>query len=154
RPARLYGPTHLECLGLCFLVVLLVGLNRPRVDALVRGSVAPLYPSELAIFPIARLQTSRATALLVDRAQWQRRSLRRLDQCEQTAARAGWGRDAIRGAFGHRFIPGGVNMSALPQRLYDQYDAAALLNLPERGTPANPAAVRAALSELYAEEPE
>ena len=64
----------------------------------------------------------------------------------------GWGRDAIRAAFGHRFFPAAVG--AVRPDLRDQYDAVALLDLPDRGRPVDPGSVRAALAELFAEEPE
>ena len=59
-------------------------------------------------FATRRLQTMRANVMLIDEPAWQRRYLRRLDQCEEMARRMGWGRDAIRAAFGHRFIPAAV----------------------------------------------
>lgn len=62
------SPTQLECLGVCLLVVVLVGLNRPRVAALVRASVPSLALSERKAFPVARLQTMRANVLLMYRA--------------------------------------------------------------------------------------
>jgi hypothetical protein len=150
--ARTKPPTQLACLGVSLLAIALIVLNRPRVEALVRASVPPLAPSELERFAIPRLQTMRANVLLIDRALWQRRCLRRLDRCEIVAKRMGWGADAIRAAFGHRFIPGSVAYVRPDQR--DQYDAVALLDLPDRGRPVEPASVRAALSEFVAEEPE
>ena len=146
------SPTQLECLGVCLLVVVLVGLNRPRVAALVRASVPSLALSERKTFPIARLQTLRANVLLLDRAFWQSRNLGQLVHCEQLAGRNRWGRDAIRAAFGHRFLPG----AGIPSRVedYDHYDAAALLDLPDRGEQADPATVRKTLGAFYAVEPE
>ena len=38
--------------------------------------------------------------------------------------------------------------------LYDEYDAVALLDLPDRGRAVDPVSVRTALAELFAEEPE
>ena len=72
----------------------------------------------------------------------------RLDQCEQIARRRGWGRDAVRAAFGHMFIPGAV-VQDRPE-LYNQYDAAALLDLPDHGQPFDTQTVRTVLAELYA----
>ena len=106
------APTQLECLGVCLLVVVLVALNRPRVEAFVRASVPSMAPSELETFKIRRLQTMRANVLLIERAFWQSRNLGQLVQCEQVAGRMGWGRDAIRAAFGHRFLPGGHPIAA------------------------------------------
>jgi hypothetical protein len=146
------APTQLECLGVCLLVVALVGLNRPRVAALVRASVPSLARSERTTFPTTPLQTMRANVLLMYRALWQSRNLGQLAQCEELASRLGWGRDAIRAAFGHRFLPGGGKPSRAED--YDLYDAAALLDLPDRGEPADPAIVRATLGEFYAVEAE
>ncbi len=147
------APTQLECLGVCLLVVLLIGLGRPRVAALVRASVPSMTPSEQRTFKITRLQTMRANLLLLDRAFWQSRNLGQLVQCEQLARRMGWGRQAIRAAFGHRFLPGAGK--PLRPEDYDLYDAAALLDLPDRGRQqADPATVRATLGALYAVEPE
>ena len=104
------------------MAVLLV-LNRPRVDLLWRDWVPPLSPVEEKKFPILALQSLRANLLLLDRADWQRRHLRRLDQAQEVAARLGIGRDGIRAAFGR------LDMPELPE----VYDAAGLLDLPERG---------------------
>jgi hypothetical protein len=152
KAPRSSAPTQLEWLGVCLLVALLIGLNRPRVDRLVRATVGPLQASDRKIFKIEELQTMRATVLLIDRSRWQRRHLSRLDQCEEKAGQMGWGRDAIREAFGHRFIPGlGEH---LPAGKYNEYDAAALLDLPEKGSPADLRTVRTVLAELYAVERE
>jgi hypothetical protein len=64
----------------------------------------------------------------------------------------GWGCDAIRAAFGHRFLPGGGIPAHAEDR--DRYDAAALLDIPERGKQADPAVVRRALGAFYAVQPE
>jgi hypothetical protein len=151
-PEHTKPPTQLACLGISVLVIVLIALNRPRVEALVRASVPPLGPTELERFAIPRLQTMRANVLLLDRALWQRRCLRRLDRGEIVAKRMGWGKDAIRAAFGNRFIPAAVAYVRPDQR--DQYDAVALLDLPDRGRPVDPGSVRAALAELFNEEPE
>ena len=151
-PARAKPPTQLACLGVSLLVIVLIGLNRPRVEALVRANVPPLTPSELERFAIPRLQTMRANVLLLDRAEWQRRFLRRLDRAELVAKRMGWGKDAIRAAFGHRFIPGAVGL--VRPDLYDQYDAVAILDLSDRGRAVDPSSVRTALAALFAQEPE
>ena len=66
--------------GSSALLVLMMVLNRPRVDLLWRNWVPPLLPVERQreMFPILSLQTMRASALLLERADWQRRHLRRL----------------------------------------------------------------------------
>jgi hypothetical protein len=149
---RAVMPSRPATLRLSVLAIVLISLNRPRVEDLVRATVPALSPSERQRFPIARLQTMRANVLLIDRALWQRRSLRRLDRAQLVAMRNGWGKDAIRAAFGHRFIPGAVGI--VRPDLYDEYDAVALLDLPDRGRAVSPLRVRTALEELFAPEPE
>jgi hypothetical protein len=122
----------------------MIVLNRPRVDVLWRGSVPALLPAEQKMFPIVTLQSMRATTLLFDRAQWQRRHLRRLDQAQTIASRLGIGRDAVGSVFGR------LDMPELP----DVYDAAGLLDLPERGRPVDPDVVRRALLPYAFKEPE
>ena len=150
-PASPQPPSRLACLCIGLLIAVLIGLNRPRVDELVRATVAPLFPSERELLALPRLQTMRANVLLIDQAEWQRSHLRRLDQCEEIARRMGWGRDAIRAAFGHRFIQ--ATVGALPPGLQDLYDAAAVLDLPDRGRPVDPWTVRAALGKYFVDEP-
>jgi hypothetical protein len=145
-------PSLLEFLGVTLLVVVLVGLNRPRVDALVRASVPSMTPAEQEWLNIRRLQTMRANVMLLDRAFWQSRILGQLVQCEHLATLNHWGRDAIRAAFGHRFLPGGGKPARVKD--YDLYDAAALLDLPDRGQKADPATVREILGAIYTVEPE
>ena len=149
-PIRTRPPSRLACLGVILLVVVLVALNRPRVDGFVRASVPSLLPSELQWLPTPRLQTFRASVVLIDRAKWQRRYLRQLDRCQALAVRMGWGRENIRAAVGYHFIPGTVGM-LLGRNLYDKYDAAALLNIPDRGRAIEPEAGMAALAELIDE---
>jgi hypothetical protein len=145
--------TRLGGLGLAVLLVALIVLNRPRVDELVRKSVPPQLPSEVIRFPIPRLQTMRASAVLVNQAEWQRSNLRRLDRAEELARRMGLGRDAIRAVFGHPLLPGSFGRQP-PTELLDLHDATALLNLPERGAPFNPTTVRNALKPFFAEDKE
>jgi hypothetical protein len=144
--------TPMASLGVIILVVVLTSLNRPRVEALVRASVPEISRSERERFAIARLQTMRANVLLIDRADWQRRCLRRLDRAERLASRMGWGKDALRAAFGHRFIPATVGF--VRPDLYDEYDAVALLDLPDRGRHFDAASVHSALADLLVDEPE
>jgi hypothetical protein len=145
--------TRLGGLGLAVLLVALIVLNRPRVDGLVRKSVPPLLPSEVIRFPIPRLQTLRANAVLLHRADWQRSNLRRLDRGEELARRMGLGRDAIRAVFGHPLLPGSFGQQPHTE-LLDLHDAPAMLNLPERGSPFDPATVRSALTPFFAEDKE
>jgi hypothetical protein len=152
RAASLNSLTLLGSVGLLVLIVIAVVLHRPRVDYLVRESTPPFLPSELARWPITRLQTMRANVLLMDQAEWQRSALRRLDRGEALARRMGLGQDAIRAAFGHTWLPGSVGR--LQPELYDLYDTAALLDLPEHGRPADPDAVRNVLADFFIEEPE
>jgi hypothetical protein len=134
------------------LVVALVALNAPKVETLVKNSMPALLPSEQKRFPIARLQLIRASAVLQQQAQWQRSALRRLDQAEKLARRMGLGRDALHAAFGHPWVPGTVSHLSPP--LYDLYDAVGLLDLPGRGRPGDPAAIRAALGAYFIQEKE
>jgi hypothetical protein len=153
RRVRSIAVTRLGGLGLAVLLVALIVLNRPRVDELVRKSVSPLLPSEAIRWPIPRLQTLRAAALLVYQAEWQRSNLRRLDRGEELARRMGLGRDAIRAVFGHPLLPGSFGRQP-PTELLDLHDATAMLNLPEHGPRFDPATVRKALTPFFAEDKE
>ncbi len=133
------------------LALLLIALNRPRVDALVRASVPALLPSERKRFPIVKLQTMRANAILYEQARWQRLYLRRLDRAEQVARRLGLSRDDIRRAFGHQWVPASGRGAPLQPNLYD---AAALLDLPEHGRTLDAANVYHALKEYLVADPE
>jgi predicted outer membrane lipoprotein len=145
-------PTRAAALGLALLTLALIVLNRPRVDALIRGTCPPLLPSERVKFKITRLQTMRANTLLSLRVDWQRNYLRRLDQVEPIARRLGVGQDGIRAAFGHIYIPAATGRLLLSQR--ELYDVAAILDLPPRGRPMDPAAIRAVLGPFLRPEPE
>ena len=139
RPAvlRPIAPlSRLGAIGVIGLMAVLLVLNRPRVDLLWRNWVPPLSRAEEKKFPILALQSLRAHWLLLDRADWQRRHLRRLDQAQEVAARLGIGRDGIRAAFGR------LDMPELP----DVYDAAGLLDLPERGRLTDRDAIRRAIA--------
>ena len=139
RPAvlRPIAPlSRLGAIGVIGLMAVLLVLNRPRVDLLWRNWVPPLSCAEEKKFPILALQSLRAHWLLLDRADWQRRHLRRLDQAQAVAARLGIGRDGIRAALGR------LDMPELP----DVYDAAGLLDLPERGRLTDRDAIRRAIA--------
>jgi hypothetical protein len=146
RPGRAGRPSRLDALRVLGLLAVVFVLNRPRVELLWRNWVPPLTASERErnMFPLTSMQSMRANALLLDRAAWQRRHLRRLDQAQQVASRLGIGLEAIRSAFGRLDIP------ELPK----EYDAAGLLDLPERGWLTDPAAVRRALAPYVMMEPE
>jgi len=128
--------TRLGALGVIGLLVVLMVLNRPRVDVLWRNWVPALSPAEEKEFPILAMKSLRAHTLLLDRADWQRRHLRRLDGAQEVAARLGIGRDGIRAAFGR------LDMPELPE----VYDAAGLLDLPERGRLTDRDAIRRAMA--------
>jgi hypothetical protein len=131
-------------LGVIGLLILLICLNRPRVDLFWRSGVPPLLESEQKMFPILPLQSMRATTLLLERAEWQRRHIRRLDQAQAVALRLGIGLDAVKAAFGR------LDMPELPE----VYDALGLLALPDRGRPVDPDLVRRALGPYLFKEPE
>jgi hypothetical protein len=137
-------PSRRAALGVLGLLAVMFALNRPRVDLLWRNWMPPLSPREREMFPLNSMQMLRTNALLLERAAWQRRHLRRLDQAQQVAARLGIGRDAIRQVFGR------LDMPELP----GTQDAAGLLNLPERGSLNDPAQVRRALAPYVFQEPE
>jgi hypothetical protein len=141
--------TRRACLGLGLLILAMFLLHRPRVDFLVRASVPPMLPSEQARFPILPLQMMRANIVLLSRADWQRASLRRLDRAQDIANRLGIGRDAIRAAFGHRYLPASVG--ALRPESYDLYDTVSLLDISERARTAVPISARTELTQLFAE---
>jgi hypothetical protein len=145
--------TQSGTIGIVVLALALIVLNRPRVDALVRRSTPSLLPSEQKRFPIARLQTIRANAVLFDQAGWQRRFLRRLDQAEPIARRMGIGRDTVRAAFGNLWVPGAIG-GYPPLGQHELYDVAGLLDLPDHGRAIDPATVRAALGPYLAPEKE
>lgn len=70
--------------------------------------------------------------VLLNRAEWQRAYLRRLDAGEKVARRLGLGRDEIRAAFGDLWIPGAIGRLP-PNADRELYDVAGLLDLPPRG---------------------
>jgi hypothetical protein len=142
RPIR---PVHRKgALAVIALIAVLLILNRPRVDLLWRSWVPPLSRDEEKRFPILALRSMRATWLLLNRADWQRRHLKRLDQAQDVAARLGIGRDGIRAAIGRWDMP----------ELPDVYDAAGLLDLPDRGKLTDPEAIRRALVPFVTKEDE
>ncbi|WP_165251678.1 hypothetical protein [Paludisphaera soli] len=144
RPSR--PPVRLSrgaAMGVLGFSAVLVTLNRPRVEGLWIASTPPMTASEAARFPIPELQRMRANALMLDRAGHQRRHLRRLDLAEKAARSMGIGLDAVHVAFGR------VDAPELP----DDYDAADLLDLPERGKVVDPARVRQALGRYLFLEP-
>jgi hypothetical protein len=149
RPAP---PTRTAVLGLVLMTLALIVVNRPRIDALIRGTAPPVVPGEYQFFKISRLVTMRATALRSIHVDWQRKYLQRLDQVEPVARRLGIGQDGIRAAFGFIFIPASTGRLLLNQR--EVYDVAAILNLPAHGRAGEPFTVRAALERYLLAEPE
>ena len=100
------------------------------------------------MFPIPELQRLRAILLADEHAKLQRRALVRLKGAERVARDMGIGRLTIRRTFGRVLVPG------IPE-LQKQSDAASLLALPHSDQrPENQAAVRAALHDYMAVEPE
>jgi hypothetical protein len=128
-------------------------LNNPRVEELVRRSVPALLPSEKDGFYQLHMQTMRANTILTTQAEWQRAALRRLDRAEKIAQRMGIGRDAIRAALGRTLLVGSF-ANKPPLELLGIYDSAALLDLPETGRQFKPAEIRSALGHFFIEEPE
>jgi hypothetical protein len=146
-PRHLLPLTRLKGLAVLSLAVGLVLLNRPRVDTLWRlrpGNLSIMLPSELTRYPVPALQTLRTSALVRDRAAWQRRHLAKLEQAEAVARRLGIGRDAISRIFGR------VPAPDLPE----VYDAVGLLDLPRDGTETDATVIRRALGLLLAVERE
>ncbi len=150
-PRRVARPTRRQALVVLALTLALVILNKPRVDAHLRASFPSLSPSELELMPTERLQTMRASALLGEEADWQRAYLVRLDMAEAAARRLGAGRDEIRAAIGHPWVPGSVGI--LSPRLYDLYDSLALLDIPQKGRAVPADVIREALGPLLEQTP-
>jgi len=133
-------------LGVVALVLGLVVLNRPRVDAQWVERDNPADPAAgREEWPHApRVVSARSSWLSRSRAGWQRRFLADLDRAEAAARSLGFDRASIRLAFGRVDAP----------ELVKAYDAADLLDLPRRATPADPDRVRAALGRFLTKEPE
>ncbi|HWE37301.1 MAG TPA: hypothetical protein VG406_12105 [Isosphaeraceae bacterium] len=144
------------------LAVLLIALHGPRAERLVLDEAPEVTPAEMRGFiETFRTQGSldpegtlppellkaRAIVLADDRREAQRLFLARLDRAERIASARGFDRASIRRAFGRVLGPG------LPADLPD-FDAVDLLNLPDSGQPADPAAVHAALGNLLISTPE
>ena len=145
-------PTRSAALTIALATLVLIALNRPRIDTLIRGAAPPLVGSEEVFFKVPRLVTMRASAVLSLRVNWQRTYLRRLDLAEAVARRMGIGQDGIRAAFGFLFIPGSTGRLLQTQR--ELYDVAAILNIPPRGRISDPEAIRAALGAYLRLDPE
>lgn len=131
--------TRRAALGVLAFATMLVALNRPRVEDLWINSAPKMTASEALMFPIPEMQRMRAAMLLLEEAENQRKHLRRYDLAEKTAGGMGIGMDSVRAAFGR------IDAPLLP----DAYDAAGLLDLPERGQPIDPARVRQALGSYF-----
>lgn len=132
------------------LVLVLLGLHAPRIERRLIADGPPLTRAEIEpreLFPIPWLQRLRAVYFLGDEAGRQRRALARLDRAEAIARDLGFGRAAIRRAFGRVLVPG------WPPQIADA-DALDLLDLPEHGPVLDPRPIRAALAPWLAPEPE
>jgi hypothetical protein len=145
--------TRAEGLWLVSIAAVMLLLNSPRVEDLVRRSVPSLLPSEAAAFHAMHMQTMRANTLMTTQAEWQRAALRRLDRAEKVAKKMGIGRDVIRGALGRALLVGSF-ASKPPLELLGIYDSAALLDIPETGRQVDAKTVQAALRSFFIEEPE
>jgi hypothetical protein len=139
-------PRYRDAIAVLGLMVVLLVLNAPRVDLLWRNWVPAPLPSELKPdrFPTVHMQDLRANMLLLERAEWQRRHLRRLDQAQQVAIQQGIGLDGIRLVFGRLDMP----------ELSKEYDAIGLLDMPEQGSQTNPDVIRRALGPYLFKEPD
>ncbi len=124
-----------------------IALYRPRVETVWRrwpGNAPALLPSERERFPVPWLQTIRTTAVVGNRASWQRRHLMKLEQVEAVGQRLGIGRDSIHRVFGRLPAPD----------LPEVYDAVDLLDLPRTGAETDAVRIRRALGPLLVVEPE
>jgi hypothetical protein len=95
----------------------------------------------------------RANGVFIHQAEWQRKYLRRLDQAEMIARRMGIGRDGIRAAFGHLWLPDSVG-GYPPIGQYELYDVAGLLDIPEQGRARDATLVHSVLDPLLTQENE
>ena len=143
-PIRPLVPAWRRGSAAAWLLVLIV-LNRPRVDLLWRSSVPPLLAcgAEDVPDPAAPVDAGDVAAA---------RSGRVADggtsggSTRPRRSPGGWasGQDAVQAAFGR------LDMPELPE----VYDAIGLLDLPERGRPVDPDLVRRALGPYLFKEPE
>jgi hypothetical protein len=125
----------------------MIALYRPRVETVWRrwpGNAPALLPSERERFPVPWLQTLRTNAVAGNRASWQRRHLRKLEQVEAVGRRLGIGSDAIHRVFGRLPAPD----------LPEVYDAVDLLDLPHTGPETDAVRIHRALGPLLVVEPE
>jgi hypothetical protein len=142
RPAPA-SARRFELLWVLLLMVALVVLNRPRVEAYWASRVPGLTPRERAMLLIPSLQQLRTNGVVYDLGEWHRRHLRKLDAAERIAQRLGIGRSTIHQVFGR------VDAPNLPP----SYDAAELLDLPLEGVETDPVRVRKALGDDFEVEP-
>jgi hypothetical protein len=142
-PRKPVPASRLDLLSVLLLTMVLIILNRPRVNLYWAEHVPGLTPMERLRFPVVSLLELRNNAMVYDLAEWHRRHLRSLDSAERLAQRMGIGRSTIREVFGR------VDAPNLPP----SYDAAELLDLPEEGTETDPVRVRKALGPYFEYEP-
>jgi hypothetical protein len=142
-PRKPAPATRFELLSVLLLMVVLIVLNRPRVEAYWASRVPGLTAKERDQLRIPSLQQLRNNALAFDLGEWQRRHLRKLDAAERVAQRLKIGRSTIHQVFGR------VDAPDLPP----SYDAAELLDLPLEGVETDPGRVRRALADDFEMEP-
>jgi hypothetical protein len=137
--------SRLGALGVIVLLGVLVGLHRPRAEALWRRErVTAMTSSERRHFPVPELQWLRNNAVALARAKWQRQHLARLDRAEATARRLHLDRAAIHRVFGRIVVP----------ELPPDADALDLLDLPAQDTETRPERIVRALAQDFIVDPE
>lgn len=137
-------PSRGAAWGLVALLVTLVMLNTPRVEAQLYTVVPNLTDEEKLIFRIPELTKMRALYLADLRAAWQRRHLQRFEQAETRARKLGIGWKQIREVFGR------VELPEIPK----VYDAVLMLDLPPDGVVSDPQIIRQELARGFTLEPE
>ncbi len=133
-----------ELLGIVGVVCALIAVHQPRITAWIIRDMPEMRPEEKELYLIEPLQRFRGVILASEFAHWQKLHLARLDRAEPVAKRLGIGRGLIRQAFGRVLAP------EIPK----EYDAADMLDLPEKGREHDPAVARSALARYFTMEPE
>jgi hypothetical protein len=138
------APTRLGGLMVALLAVSLVVANRPRVEAQWSDTVPIERPEETVRTQRVWFANELISYMALERAEWQRRHLGRLDQAEVVARQLGAGREAIHRAFGRLDAPD----------LPPVYDAVDLLDLPLSGGETDLERIRARLAPYFVMEPD